>query len=1352
MSGQYGHPPAPYQHGHGSVEEVEQQQRQLQQQQLQPQPQQPLPSQQQPHLQQQQQQQQPPPPPQPQQQQQHEHQQPIQPGHYQHPPSGHGSHPYGGQYNNPQLARQQGQDHPMDVPSDNVVPRPGSGKTTATAPKAPGKEPEGVQHLENDVASALVSIQHENRSLSEAEPHKRARPEESRPMDSFSDHSQRHHMTGEGDMRGRVHRSDLAQVEKDTVLILGMMRHEGSIPHRHPQHPGAHPQSEHQHPPQQHDAPPAHSSYARAHGYHPEQQQPPFDPHHPAMKDDQIAKNRKTHVGLPRDIPYDPHTTHGRIEEQDRSRGLASHPDVEDRNAFPRQPRTASSGPLKQPNVRLEETGRWAVESPTRGRGEMMDASFHGQQQPQSPFLQQYPPMLSQHQPHYASVPPHQREQWPDAPVPNQDHPHHVYQNGLNQEAPTHSAGVGVEHREAGFISSNGIGAVKPKAAKGKAKPKSGVKTSSENERAEGVSGPLTSASERSYDSHQQYSPVQDQHRISQQTGESMVSDERTQIKSGRGKGKTKPSSQLSGPSESHSNGVNGVSDPGTFTHRTQETSPVSARPPPPENGTGIYASTGGHDEMLLGSGMILVRGPPSSTDGSRQFPPSQLSIKTTPNVAMTSEPPSSSSLSSPSTPMSSGVIKKKRPRLPLEHGDKDQELGTTPGSPKQPHSAKSEHAPLSPPPPPPPSRGKSSYRSRKGVVSTDADIERSNEITRLSGGPSWLNNVNSNGNNNTNSSGGSGSSGSSNNLNGSGPTTAAAGLAKAGDASSGSASSNAAVRRRPPLPSPLAENEKRKRKRIKIDDKDVREDQRTSSSSITETGEIKDEAGMDVTSNSSGRGGNTSSKAAGTKRIGVTEDGNERDNEDDDTIDGEEEDEVLEEGERETGDIMGPRKRRSPADDDDDQGDDDTNATGGGSGGNSHGGTNSHQSRGSGEMGGRKSMKRKSNGNFSGGGKKLKEKSNCASTVSSPEDLRSNSAVGSSKNETFEGTCNKPGRPRKTGAGVKKESEAGAEIAESDTEIDYLPMEDDPECPHMFGIDETDREKDSSASEDDAEDDDDASVKDDTDTGAKSTGASSTSKKTSNSPGQKGRESSEMPDDIQKQGREWVSRLAMPESAWEESYKTYEKVKRFKELKNRQPVRKRDAILAAILYIVCRDQGAPRTFSEICSASNVKRGDIGSYYRLMRKILEPKGASASARDTDAEAFMTRWCESLSLSPLIRKAAVHVFSVAGTLNLTSGKCPSSVGAASIYLCIFAWNDARRTANCRRYQCSGCQCQSSAEHPLLMNDERSIKKEAKDVAIAVGVVSATLMGCFKNLSPEKDRLLPPDFLIAAVEGL
>jgi len=701
---------------------------------------------------------------------------------------------------------------------------------------------------------------------------------------------------------------------------------------------------------------------------------------------------------------------------------------------------------------RPDEAVRWGAEPVPQGRREMMD-SFHGQQQS---YPQQYSSMPSQHQPHFAPIQTHQREQWSDVQTPNQEHPPHMYQNGMNQDA--HGRPAGMEHGEVGLIPSNGSAATKAKATKNKGKPPKGVKVSAEHDKADVASGPLSSTSERSYDPQQQYPPVQDQ-------GDSVASGDRAQSKTGRGKGKPKT------PALTTLAEPNGTNHSGALAHRPQD-SPVSA-----PNGYGMNAAV--HTSMQFGTGMIMVK---------------PLSIKT--GAFGAAGDPSSSTLNSPSTPMSA---KKGRSRPLMEQGGKDHETDAALGSPKHAHPAKGEHAPLSPPPPPPLSKSKS-YR-RKGAVSTDADIERSNEILRSPGGPSWLNS-------------GAASTGSNSTLNNG---NLSSGLNRVNTPSAPGGSAKVGGARRPPYPPPGAstENEKRKRKRLKIDDKDVREDQR--SSSMLETGDIRDETGN-----------NLSSKAASNKRTGAGEDGNERDNEEDDAMEGEEDDETLEEGDREGGDVIGARRRRSPGDDDNDQGDDDTSAAGGGSGGNASSGTNG-QSRGSGGMGERKSMKRKSNGDLSGSGssKKLKEKSKGAPT--SPDALRASSDVIP---QPFKCEINGIGRPRKANADGRddKESEIGAIVPESDTEIDYLPMEDDPECPHMFGIDETDKEKDSS-SEDDAEDEDDVSVKDEAETGTKLPGALSMSKK--NGSGPKGRESSEMPEDIQKKGCEWVSRLAMPESAW---------------------------------------------------------------------------------------------------------------------------------------------------------------------------------------------------------------------------
>ncbi|KAF9184098.1 hypothetical protein BGZ51_003564 [Haplosporangium sp. Z 767] len=518
----------------------------------------------------------------------------------------------------------------------------------------------------------------------------------------------------------------------------------------------------------------------------------------------------------------------------------------------------------------------------------------------------------------------------------------------------------------------------------------------------------------------------------------------------------------------------------------------------------------------------------------------------------------------------------------------------------------------------------------------------------------------------------------------------------------------------------PLAENDKRKRKKIKIKDLDVRQVQRSSSSSSLVVG-----------SSDTNKGGEQGLEG------------------EDELLREDDEEEQGNSGRGSKGDLEpSALKRRLPESDNEDQGN--------GNGGSATKSARSGRGRGPGGTK-LKYNKRKSGSNGAGNSSNSNDKNSnnhTSSMVTGKSAISSDESTGSGRPSSQAGRSGqKNGKGHKTAKKSKGDRSVATPTGDSEADIDYLPMEDDINCPHMFGIDETDKERYSSSEseeEDELEDDDDGK---DT-SGGKSGGGLALAKDVGDGAAFNVDEIVIDPNDpLQIQGREWVTRLKMPDAAWDEAYRTYEKVKRLKELKNRQPVRKRDAILAAILYIVCRNQNSPRTFSEICTASGVKRGDIGSYYRLMLKVLEPNlNATATARDTDAEAFMTRWCESLSLPSIFCRSAVHVFNLANTLNLTSGKCPSSVGAAAIYLCIFSWNDARRLAICQLHNCRGCACAGYITHPGTDQDEGWIRKEQKDVATAVGVVSATLMGCFRSLAPEKERLIPDEFLKAAVKDI
>ncbi|KAF9347030.1 Transcription initiation factor IIB [Mortierella sp. AD094] len=1303
--------------------------------------------------------------------------------HYQNPqPSQHIQQPYPGQYGSPQYTRQQGPESMGSAP-DPETQRAGSGKATGSAPTLmrPGKEPEVAQHIE-DAAAALVNIQHVNRFQSpesaahtEAESHKKIRVES--PIDSRPD---QHHRgpafpSPEGDMRGRIAPRDMrpapigrTDLEQEVTIILhGMsqttqqeveaerLEHGEPAPHQFPQRyaprspsppgqmdprehrgpyphqiPGVHLQqndhspsdhhqlaAEHvaheqrlqqmQHEQMQHEQM-QHEQMQRHHQQQPmpaQQGVPPppftrapehsnfeppvFDPHRVAAEGEQNDRTLQQSLGGPTGHPqqalYDPHAPPGYVgDDHDRFRNTAGFvADGKDRGNLVSHQSFPADSPIPRPPNTPHEPSHWSADSPTHNRRVAVDPSLHAHQQ--SPQQSLYQPQHQSHQQHQHQYSPHPHP-------PSQSYPSeqaaHTYGNGVAMNA--HAAtSAGPEHAEAGLVSANTTVLSKPKATKNKGKPKNALKISSDpfevHQRVQEFDGRVDQASFDDNSSSVNASPSSSRRRSVKR--EESISDR---------------SLLLDGNSST--------------------------------NGGGTMGPDMTPDRLLFGSGMILIR-------GSAQFPPPRLSIKTSRNYGPASEPSSATSASS-ATPLSATPIKNKRSRMLLGNGERDSQNEETAEPPYQPQSTKTEMAePPSSPFAMTPTKPKSANRTKKGGGSSgsiDADIERSNQITR-SLGPAWmtLGSVNT-----------SGLNSSSNNTS---PTTLAT-QTKTGD--TGATANGSGARRRLPITSSTStnENEKRKPKRIKIEEKDVRQVQRSSSLLADMTDGERKEDGLSSSQGSNG------SKRSYNKRSGPSKEGNDRGRGNDGRQEGEDEDEVLEEGERNGGNCAGVFKRRSP-DDDDEEGDDDTNTAGGGSNGNGSNGDAHGQSRGSAGGSGRKNVKRKSNSNLSSDGSTKKTKGSPKSTSMGPSadasfsNTKESMSADESANNSADGQT-KLGRPRKQPNSNRKLKERSLSIAngtaDSEAEIEYLPMEDDIECPQMFGIDDMDQDK-GLTTEEEIEDDG-----QETESESKSVSTPSGSRKSSDSLTlSKTGETSDIPDDIQKQGREWVSKLSMPESAWEESYKTYERVKRLKELKNRQPVRKRDAILAAILLIICRDQGSPRTFSEVCAASGVKRGDIGAYYRLMQKILKPSmNMNASARDTDAEAFMTRWCESLSLSPQVRQAAVHVFSIANTLNLTSGKCPSSVGAAAIYLCIYAWNDARRLANCQRYQCSGCQCQAlqGQSHPGLTQDQGWIKKEAKDVAVAVGVVSATLMGCYKNLAPEKEKLIPSEFLRAAVEGI
>ncbi len=136
------------------------------------------------------------------------------------------------------------------------------------------------------------------------------------------------------------------------------------------------------------------------------------------------------------------------------------------------------------------------------------------------------------------------------------------------------------------------------------------------------------------------------------------------------------------------------------------------------------------------------------------------------------------------------------------------------------------------------------------------------------------------------------------------------------------------------------------------------------------------------------------------------------------------------------------------------------------------------------------------------------------------------------------------------------------------------------------------------------------------------------------------------------------VSFLNMPRSVHERIARFYE------EAVNRGLVRGRsiESVIASLTYAVSREFGSPRTLDEISEASGVEKREIGRTYRYISRSLKIRILPA-----DPVTYVPRFCSMLGLSDKVQARAVDILRKAKKHDITSGKGPTGVAAAAIYI-------------------------------------------------------------------------------------
>ena len=104
------------------------------------------------------------------------------------------------------------------------------------------------------------------------------------------------------------------------------------------------------------------------------------------------------------------------------------------------------------------------------------------------------------------------------------------------------------------------------------------------------------------------------------------------------------------------------------------------------------------------------------------------------------------------------------------------------------------------------------------------------------------------------------------------------------------------------------------------------------------------------------------------------------------------------------------------------------------------------------------------------------------------------------------------------------------------------------------------------------------------------------------------------------------------------------------------------ETVVNAALYSVCRSAGVPRTLDEISKVSGVPKKEIGRSFRVISHELHLKIPLP-----DPSSYVPRYVSALKLSGEAQEKSVLLLKQAMKKGLVSGRSPTGVSAAAVYI-------------------------------------------------------------------------------------
>ncbi|KAG2002501.1 transcription initiation factor IIB [Coprinopsis cinerea AmutBmut pab1-1] len=184
-----------------------------------------------------------------------------------------------------------------------------------------------------------------------------------------------------------------------------------------------------------------------------------------------------------------------------------------------------------------------------------------------------------------------------------------------------------------------------------------------------------------------------------------------------------------------------------------------------------------------------------------------------------------------------------------------------------------------------------------------------------------------------------------------------------------------------------------------------------------------------------------------------------------------------------------------------------------------------------------------------------------------------------------------------------------------------------------------------------------------------------------------------------------WCDQFSLPKTISDIAKQLYKRTDEEKLLRGK-PL---EAVIAACIFIACRQAHVPRSFKDICSLTHVSKKMLGQCYKVLERAFTQVGAAPSS---GPEGFLVRYCNYLDLPPNVQGICRDVIVAAREHGIADSRSPLSIAGGAIYFCC-----------------------------MLLGHTRTLR----EISQVAGVTETTIQSVYRLYYFEKEKLVKKEWL-------